>query len=308
MEPTRGGFLFRLLQRAGFGLVAFLARLAPVEVAVAAVVARPVPPGSGGAAAAAAAAAVARASAAAGRRAADVRVAARVTARTGALDEILAHAAGARAGAGGDARRIGGRRGGRVTRGRRRGGRVCAVAGAAAGRGRRGTRGCVSAAAATTAIFGEFDAARASVDVAPVRVLDAVRGALGICERDESESARAAGVAICDHLDVDDSPEAFERGAETALVGVVAQVAHHEAGARLRTRGEMVTLKIGNNSSRRTRRASRKRARVLARGASATRKPTANRRRTMVAFVRGVLGASRASETTGHAGDGRAAK
>ena len=203
--------------------------------------------------------------------------------------------------------------GGRVTRGRRRGARACAVAAAAAGRGRRGTRGCVSAAAAaaaatTTAIFGEFDAARASVDVAPVRVLDAVRGALGICERDESESARAAGVAICDHLDVDDSPEAFERGAETALVGVVAQVAHHEAGARLRTRGEMVTLKIGNNSSRRTRRASRKRARVLARGSSATRKPTANRRRTMVAFVRGVLGASRASEATGHAGDGRAAK
>ena len=180
--------------------------------------------------------------------------------------------------------------------------------------GEAGDPGCVSAAAAaaaaaaTTAIFGEFDAARASVDVAPVRVLDAVRGALGICERDESESARAAGVAICDHLDVDDSPEAFERGAETALVGVVAQVAHHEAGARLRTRGEMVTLKIGNNSSRRTRRASRKRARVLARGSSATRKPTANRRRTMVAFVRGVLGASRASEATGHAGDGRAAK
>ena len=211
------------------------------------------------------------------------------------------------------------RRGARDASGRRRGGASLAgeARGARARRRRRragaGTRGCVSAAAAaaaatTTAIFGEFDAARASVDVAPVRVLDAVRGALGICERDESESARAAGVAICDHLDVDDSPEAFERGAETALVGVVAQVAHHEAGARLRTRGEMVTLKIGNNSSRRTRRASRKRARVLARGSSATRKPTANRRRTMVAFVRGVLGASRASEATGHAGDGRAAK
>jgi hypothetical protein len=77
-----------------------------------------------------------------------------------------------------------------------------------------------TAAAALLALLGFVDAERPTIKGAAIHTLDRLGGFLGGTHGHERESARTAGFAIGDQVDITDGSELLERGADALSIGV----------------------------------------------------------------------------------------
>src|SRR5262249_48940389 len=128
------------------------------------------------------------------------------------------------------------------------------------------TAATATATATRRAVLRLVDAERAPVELGAVELADRVGRGLAGGHLDEREAARAAGLAIGHHLDVDHLAAGGEGGAQVLLRGVIGEVAHIQS--------------VLHRSSRRLGRRSRasgpprQRAAYLIEGRSETRCPT----------------------------------
>lgn len=94
-----------------------------------------------------------------------------------------------------------------------------------------------AAATAARASFPSLiDGQRPASEITPVQVANRTIGVLGASHLDETESARAAGVAICDELDLDDIPAVLaEQLADLVVVCAEGKIADIQSRTHART-------------------------------------------------------------------------